>query len=94
MLVSAQDIGMYTSNQKHLKISSRSHNTNHEQHSVLPKGGPLALSALSDLTTTYWLAGDRKASMYYGERAVNGLTKTLGPDDPITLIAIFHLART
>lgn len=55
---------------------------------------PLTLSAISDLTATYWLAGNRVKSLKYGEKAATGLSKTLGPDDPITLTAIFYLART
>jgi tetratricopeptide (TPR) repeat protein len=50
--------------------------------------------ALSDLTQTLWLAGRRNLSKMTGERAVQGLIKHLGPDDPITLNAMFNLART
>ena len=50
--------------------------------------------ALSDLTQTLWLAGRRDLSKQAGEGAVEGLTKNLGPDDPITLNATFNLART
>lgn len=50
--------------------------------------------ALDDLSRTLWLAGDRVYSRYVGERAVRGLTKRLGPDDPRTLNAMFNLART
>ncbi|KAF2647561.1 TPR-like protein [Lophiostoma macrostomum CBS 122681] len=50
--------------------------------------------ALSDLTLTLWLAGVRDWSKWTGERAVNGLLKRLGPEDPITLNAMFNLART
>ena len=49
---------------------------------------------LSDLTLTLWFAGKLGLSKYLGERAVNGLTKRLGPDDPLTLTAMFNLART
>ncbi|KAK5461376.1 hypothetical protein LTS15_003439 [Exophiala xenobiotica] len=49
---------------------------------------------LSDLTVTAWLAGRLEASRYLGERAVQGLTRRLGPDDPRTLSAVFNLART
>jgi hypothetical protein len=50
--------------------------------------------ALSDLTMTLWLAGKRDWSKYVGERAVKGLLQRLGPEDPITLTAMFNLART
>jgi tetratricopeptide (TPR) repeat protein len=50
--------------------------------------------ALSDLTLTLWLAGRRDLSKRAGEKAVGGLMKHLGPDDPITLNAMFNLART
>ena len=50
--------------------------------------------ALDDLTLTLWLAGKRDWSKRTGERAVRGLTKRLGPDDPVTLSAMFNLART
>ncbi|PVH80414.1 TPR-like protein [Cadophora sp. DSE1049] len=50
--------------------------------------------ALSDLTQSLWLAGKLDLSQWVGERAVNGLTKHLGPDDPITLNAMFNLGRT
>lgn len=50
--------------------------------------------ALDDLTLTLWLAGKRDLSKTAGERAVKGLMKRLGPDDPMTLSAMFNLART
>jgi tetratricopeptide (TPR) repeat protein len=50
--------------------------------------------ALDDITLTTWLAGEREWSKYTGERAVNGLEKRLGPEDPLTLNAMFNLART
>ena len=50
--------------------------------------------ALDDLTLTLWLAGKRDLSRKAGERAVRGLEKRLGPDDPMTLSAMFNLART
>ena len=50
--------------------------------------------ALDDLTLTLWLAGKRDLSKKAGERAVKGLEKHLGPDDPVTLSAMFNLART
>ena len=50
--------------------------------------------ALDDLTQTLWLAGQRDLSKRTGERAMNGLLKRLGPEDPQTLNAMFNLART
>jgi len=50
--------------------------------------------ALDDLTLTLWLAGRRDLSRKAGERAVKGLKRRLGPDDPMTLSAMFNLART
>lgn len=50
--------------------------------------------ALDDLTLTLWLAGIRDKSKQAGERAVSGLTRRLGPEDPRTLNAMFNLART
>jgi tetratricopeptide (TPR) repeat protein len=50
--------------------------------------------ALDDLTLTLWLAGVRDKSKMTGERAVDGLTRRLGPYDPRTLNAMFNLART
>ena len=52
------------------------------------------LLALNDLTHTLWLAGKRDLSKMAGERAVKGLMKHLGPEDPKTLTAMFNLART
>jgi tetratricopeptide (TPR) repeat protein len=49
--------------------------------------------ALSDLTRSLWLAGRRDLSQRAGERAVTGLTKYLGREDPRTLTAMFNLAR-
>ncbi|ORY14146.1 hypothetical protein BCR34DRAFT_240810 [Clohesyomyces aquaticus] len=49
---------------------------------------------LDDLTLTLWLAGARELSRWTGRRAVEGLKKRLGPEDPITLKAMFNLART
>jgi tetratricopeptide (TPR) repeat protein len=49
---------------------------------------------LSDLAQTLWLAGKNDLSKRAGERAVKGLMKHLGPDDPVTLSAMFNLART
>lgn len=51
-------------------------------------------AALSDLTLALWLAGMRNTSKVIGMRASAGLLKLLGPDDPITLNAMFNLART
>jgi tetratricopeptide (TPR) repeat protein len=50
--------------------------------------------ALSEVTSILWLAGERSMSKWTGERAVAGLTQRLGPKDPLTLKAMFHLART
>ena len=50
--------------------------------------------ALDDLTQTLWLAGKRDLSKRTGERAMDGLLKRLGPEDPQTLNAMFNLART
>jgi tetratricopeptide (TPR) repeat protein len=50
--------------------------------------------ALDDITLTLWLAGERQISKMTGERAVDGLSRRLGPEDPLTLNAMFNLART
>lgn len=50
--------------------------------------------SLDDLTLTLWLAGERQWSKYVGERAVQGLRQKLGSEDPLTLNAMFNLART
>lgn len=50
--------------------------------------------ALDDLTQSLWLVGRRERSKQVGERAVKGLVKHLGWEDPRTLNAIFNLART
>ncbi|KIW02607.1 uncharacterized protein PV09_06055 [Verruconis gallopava] len=50
--------------------------------------------ALDDLTQSLWLVGQRERSKRVGERAVNGLIKHLGREDPKTLNAMFNLART
>lgn len=49
---------------------------------------------LSDLTQSLWLAGMRDLSKYTGEKAVHVLTRKYGSDDPLTLNAMFNLART
>lgn len=49
---------------------------------------------LSDLTQSLWLAGIRHLSKRTGERAVNALIHKYGSDDPLTLNAMFNLART
>ncbi|KAK8111825.1 uncharacterized protein PG998_008282 [Apiospora kogelbergensis] len=49
---------------------------------------------LDDLTKALWLAGMRGLSEMAGSRAVDRLTHLLGQDDPITLSAMFNLART
>ncbi|KAL8811148.1 MAG: hypothetical protein Q9200_002031 [Gallowayella weberi] len=51
-------------------------------------------TALSDLTLALWLAGMRDTSKLIGTRAYTGLLKLLGPEDPMTLNAMFNLART
>ena len=58
-----------------------------------PKHVPYCL-ALNDITLTLWLAGERQLSKMTGERAVDGLQRRLGPEDPLTLNAMFNLART
>ena len=50
--------------------------------------------AVDDLTRTLWLANERGLSKLLGTRASNALLRILGPDDPITLNAMFNLART
>jgi tetratricopeptide (TPR) repeat protein len=50
--------------------------------------------ALDDITRSLWLAGRRDLSRRTGERALDGLASYLGPDDPLTLNAMFNLART
>ncbi|KAG9249104.1 hypothetical protein BJ878DRAFT_151483 [Calycina marina] len=50
--------------------------------------------ALDDLTQSLWLAGHRVLSQRAGERALSGLLERLGPDDPLTLTAMFNLGRT
>ncbi|KAK5636008.1 hypothetical protein RRF57_011720 [Xylaria bambusicola] len=51
-------------------------------------------TTLSDLTQSLWLAGLHGLSKRAGERAVAGLTQKYGSDDPLTLNAMFNLART
>ncbi|KAJ3579478.1 hypothetical protein NPX13_g1087 [Xylaria arbuscula] len=51
-------------------------------------------TTLSDLTQSLWLAGLQDLSKRAGERAVAGLAQRYGPDDPMTLNAMFNLART
>ncbi|KAI0904413.1 hypothetical protein F4823DRAFT_214058 [Ustulina deusta] len=51
-------------------------------------------TTLSDLTQSLWLAGIQDLSKRAGERAVDGLIQKYGPDDPLTLNAMFNLART
>lgn len=50
--------------------------------------------ALSDLAQSLWLAGKLDLSKQAGERALQGLLRHLGPDDPKTLNAMFNLGRT
>lgn len=64
---------------------------------VWPPWRPLHVSycaTLDDLTRALWLAGLRDLSKRTGTRAVDGLMRSLGPDDPLTLSAMFNLART
>ncbi|ESZ89962.1 hypothetical protein SBOR_9652 [Sclerotinia borealis F-4128] len=49
--------------------------------------------ALDDFSRTLWLSGQRESSRQIGKRAVYGLTKLLGDDDPRSLGAMFNLAR-
>ena len=50
--------------------------------------------ALDDMTMLLWLAGEQYWSNHTSQRAVKGLMKRLGPDDPMTITAMFNLART
>jgi hypothetical protein len=59
----------------------------------MPDHVPYCL-ALDDLTQSLWLVGKRERSKQVGERAVDGLVKHLGREDPKTLNAMFNLART
>ncbi|KAK4446133.1 hypothetical protein QBC34DRAFT_412015 [Podospora aff. communis PSN243] len=52
------------------------------------------MQTLDDLTRCLWLAGKRELSRQAGERCVAVLTNRLGPDDPLTVSAMFNLART
>ncbi|KAI0195454.1 hypothetical protein F4808DRAFT_474702 [Astrocystis sublimbata] len=64
---------------------------------VWPPWKPVHLqycTTLSDLTGSLWLAGMRDWSKRAGERAVDALTLNFGSDDPLTLNAMFNLART
>ncbi|KAI0868247.1 hypothetical protein GGS24DRAFT_223260 [Hypoxylon argillaceum] len=64
---------------------------------VWPPWKPLHVQyciTLSDLTQSLWLAGMRHLSKRTGERAVHALTHKYGSDDPLTLNAMFNLART
>jgi tetratricopeptide (TPR) repeat protein len=51
-------------------------------------------TALSDITQSLWLAGKYDLSRQAGERAIEGLLKHRGPDDPETLDTMFNLARS
>lgn len=58
------------------------------------KPNHIAYSAtLGDLTQSLWLAGKRDLARTTGQRAVEGLVRSRGPDDPLTLNAKFNLAR-
>lgn len=50
--------------------------------------------AMDDLAQSLWLVGQRERSQHVGQRAVAGLKKRLGQEDPKTLNAMFNLART
>lgn len=52
------------------------------------------MQTLDDLTQCLWLAGERDRSRRAGERCVAVLTQRLGPDDPLTVSAMFNLGRT
>jgi len=52
------------------------------------------MQTLDELTRCLWLAGKRDLSRQAGERCVAVLTQRLGPDDPLTVSAMFNLART
>lgn len=52
------------------------------------------MQTLDDLTRCLWLAGKHDLSRQAGERCVAVLTQRLGPDDPLTVSAMFNLART
>lgn len=54
----------------------------------------LVASLWTNLTLILWLASEREWYKYTGERALKGLMKQLGPEDPITLSAMFNLGRT
>ena len=62
-------------------------------HFLKPEHVPYCVT-LSDLTSSLWFAGQLDLSKQCGERAVKGLMKRLGPDDPLTLTAMANLART
>lgn len=49
---------------------------------------------LSDLTLSLWFGGKLDLSKRAGEYAIKGLLKHLGSEDPLTLTAMFNLART
>ncbi|TWU71008.1 hypothetical protein ED733_002087 [Metarhizium rileyi] len=64
---------------------------------VWPPWKPVYVSycvTLDALTQSLWLAGHREWSLMTGQRAVDGLMRQLGSDDPLTLSAMFNLART
>ncbi|OTA52498.1 hypothetical protein K449DRAFT_379302 [Hypoxylon sp. EC38] len=50
--------------------------------------------ALDDMACFLWLGGKREQSYAAGMEAVDGLSRQLGEDDPITLRAMFNLGRT
>ncbi|KAI1779446.1 hypothetical protein F4818DRAFT_399329 [Hypoxylon cercidicola] len=64
---------------------------------VWPPWRPIHTSyciALDDIARFLWLGGMRDLAYRAGTRAVDGLTKQLGEDDPRTLDAMFNLGRT
>ena len=52
------------------------------------------MQTLDDLTKCLWQAGDLDRSRRAGEQCVAVLTRRLGPDDPLTVSAMFNLGRT
>ena len=83
--------------QRHLLITQWIARTSFRDWMVWPPWKPEHIAyctTLSDLTLSLWFAGKFDLSKRAGERAVTGLMKRLGPDDPLTLTAKFNLART
>ena len=83
--------------QREVLDTLRWHRPNLYEWTTWPTWKPIHVSyclALDEITPTLWLAGQRPMSRMTGERAVHGLTKRLGSEDPLTLKAMFNLART